>query len=88
MTTPSEKNGRSSRLLNDLTDAFTVGPTLQNNTLRDFSPRIGVAWDVFGNGRTAVRAGFGIYYDIGNIGTTLKQDSIGNPPIRWIDGYF
>jgi hypothetical protein len=80
MTTPTEQNGRSSRLLNDLTDAFTVGPTLANNTLRDFSPRIGVAWDVFGNGRTAVRAGFGIYYDIGNIGTTLKQDSIGNPP--------
>jgi len=88
MTTPSEKNGRSSRLLNDLTDAFTVGPTLKNNTLHDFSPRIGVAWDVFGNGRTAVRAGFGIYYDIGNIGTTLKQDSIGNPPFAGLTDIF
>jgi hypothetical protein len=88
MTTPSEQNGRSSRLLNDLTDAFTVGPTLANNTLRDFSPRIGVAWDVFGNGRTAVRAGFGIYYDIGNIGTTLKQDSIGNPPFAGLTDIF
>jgi hypothetical protein len=88
MTTPTEKNGRSSRLLNDLTDAFTVGPTIQNNTLRDFSPRIGVAWDVFGNGKTAVRAGFGIYYDIGNIGTTLKQDSIGNPPFAGLTDIF
>ena len=88
MTTPSEKNGRSSRLLNDLTDAFTVGPTIENNTKRDFSPRVGVAWDVFGNGRTAVRAGFGIYYDIGNIGTTLKQDSIGNPPFAGLTDIF
>jgi TonB dependent receptor len=88
MTTPSEQNGRSSRLLNDLTDAFTVGPTLENNTKRDFSPRIGVAWDVFGNGKTAVRAGFGIYYDIGNIGTTLKQDSIGNPPFAGLTDIF
>jgi hypothetical protein len=88
MTTPWELNGRSSRLLNDFTDAFTVGPTLENNTLRDFSPRIGVAWDVFGNGKTAVRSGFGIYYDVGNIGTTLKQDSIGNPPFAGLTDIF
>lgn len=30
-------------------------------TYRDFMPRAGIAWDVRGNGRTAVRAGAGIY---------------------------
>jgi hypothetical protein len=88
MTTPFEMTGHSSRLLNVLTDPFTIGPTLQNNSLHDFSPRIGVAWDVFGNGKTAVRSGFGIYYDIGNIGTTLKQDSIGNPPFAALADIF
>ena len=88
MTTPYELSGRSSRLVNDQTDAFTDGPTLKNNSLHNFSPRIGVAWDVFGNGRTALRAGFGMYYDVGNIGTTLKQDSIGNPPFAGLTDIF
>jgi outer membrane receptor protein involved in Fe transport len=36
----------------------TLGPMMENSSLRNFSPRIGFAWDVTGNGRTAVRGGF------------------------------
>ncbi len=43
-----------------------------------FDPRIGLAWDVFGNGRTSVRAGFGIYHDFINVNS--NNDTISAPP--------
>jgi hypothetical protein len=80
MTTPRELNGRVSRLLNDFTDAFTLGPIIKNNTLHDFSPRVGLAYDLFGNGKTALHAGGGVYYDLGNIGSVLGENTTGAPP--------
>jgi len=43
-----------------------------------FDPRLGLAWDVFGNGRTSVRAGFGIYHDFINVNS--NNDTISAPP--------
>jgi hypothetical protein len=80
MNTPHELNGRQSRMVNDFADQFTPGPVIQNNSLKNFSPRVGFAYDLFGNGKTAIRGGAGIYYDMGNIGTALGQTANGSPP--------
>jgi hypothetical protein len=39
-------------------------PFTANNAKWLFSPRVSLAWDPFGTGRTSIRAGFGTHYDL------------------------
>jgi Carboxypeptidase regulatory-like domain/TonB dependent receptor/TonB-dependent Receptor Plug Domain len=61
-TVPSETHGKLASLQH-LTDPAVIvrSPLLPNPTLRNFEPRIGFAWDPFGDAQTAVRGGFGMF---------------------------
>jgi hypothetical protein len=63
-TSPTEKHGRESMLkdwAHDTAFSTTIG-LFKNPSLKNISPRVGVAWDPQGNGETAIRAGFGLFY--------------------------
>jgi Carboxypeptidase regulatory-like domain/TonB-dependent Receptor Plug Domain len=54
---------------------------LARTTPLDFTPRVGLAWDVFGTGKLAVHAGFGTFKDRTNILPAVNAS--GKPPIAY-----
>src|SRR3989449_1455486 len=72
LTVPNELTGHGSALRDiQHDDKGTLGDPFRNMSLLNFSPRFGFAWNVTGDGKTALRGGFAELYDIGVTGVSM-----------------
>ncbi|HEU5411055.1 MAG TPA: TonB-dependent receptor, partial [Candidatus Acidoferrales bacterium] len=69
-------------LLSNATVGFVGGNSGRrpyNKDLHDFGPNFGIAWDPFGDGKMAVRAGYSIHYVNDDLGTAIIDAVNSNP---------
>jgi hypothetical protein len=65
------------------TDGFSNSQV--NTNRNDWSPRVGFAYDLTGDGKTSIRGGFGIYYfmDRGGVGNQLSNNADFNGSVSY-----
>jgi outer membrane receptor protein involved in Fe transport len=62
-------------------DNSPYGRRVQSNQYNTLGPRVGFAYNVFGDGRTVVRGGFGLYFDRTLVGI-VEQNAFVNPRVN------
>jgi len=79
LTLPKDVEGRDASLVRISDTEPFVGQLFEKTPTFNFSPRFGFAWDVTGDGRTALRGGYGVYFN-----TNVQQNlivTVTNPPV-------
>ncbi len=64
-----------------------IPPGFADHKYANFAPRVGFAYDLFGDGKTAIRGGAGIFYE--RIRQNVNSfDGLGNPPLSYTPTIF
>ena len=58
-----------------------LGSRFAHDDKNNFSPRVGFAYDIKGNGRSVIRGGYGLYYDQSFLNVPLFAVQMANPEI-------
>ncbi|HXJ40485.1 MAG TPA: carboxypeptidase regulatory-like domain-containing protein [Bryobacteraceae bacterium] len=73
---------------NKLAGQFSPAATFPGQDLltwKDFAPRVGSAWDIFGNGKTVIKGSFGLFGDtMGDLwGNTFNPNALTTTTYKW-----
>ncbi len=63
----------------DSYNGWTVPATGEHGDYNNWAPRLGIAWDISGNGKTVIRTGGGVFYSSRLPGLFLNDASISQP---------
>ena len=77
-TPPQEEQDRSFQIFDEQTGVVSRGTSPYKAEKANIAPRVGIAFDPRGNGKMAIRGGYGIFYNQGTVG--VARNLVLNPP--------
>jgi hypothetical protein len=79
VTNPTERDSKESKQINFSDTTLVINDAFYTTPKVNLSPRLGFAWDIFGDGKTAIRGGFGVFHEM-HLVNNLTIPALRMPP--------